>query len=323
MARLKRRLQEVHQRSLWQLLASYIVGAWLVLQIAETLASLIGLPLWFGAGVIVLFAFGLVLVLATGLAQVIAAYRSDPDRSYSALRRLFSWKHALIAGLVALAVLVVATGGYMGLRVLGIGPAGTLIAKGLVEERERIVLADFENHTNDSTLAIAATEALRIDLDQSRVVRVAEPQFVERALQRMEQSSDRSLDLERARELAIGGPPRRCGLVRAGREALAWRVPRDRHEPHRHPGAARRQSGGLAGAGQRRAVRGPTDCGLKHCARQGDHHEGSRSFRSARHPLRRARGPENRGANGRDHPHVGVLRVRVRSVALPRHWRAR
>lgn len=45
MSRLKRLLQEIHQRSLWQLLASYVVGAWLILQIAETLASLISLPL--------------------------------------------------------------------------------------------------------------------------------------------------------------------------------------------------------------------------------------------------------------------------------------
>jgi uncharacterized membrane protein YhdT len=71
MSLLKRLIVEVHRRSLWQLLASYIVGAWLVLQIAETLASLIGLPLWFGASVIALLAFGLVLVLTTGLVQVV------------------------------------------------------------------------------------------------------------------------------------------------------------------------------------------------------------------------------------------------------------
>jgi TolB-like protein len=203
MSGLKRLLQEVHQRSLWQLLASCIVGAWLVLQIAETLASLIGLPLWFGAGVIALLAFGLVLVLTTGLVQVVAAYRSAPDRSYGGLRRLFSWKHALIAGLVAVAVLVVGTGSYMGLRAMGVGPMGSLVAKGVIEARDRIVVADFENHTADSTIAAAVTEGLRVDLHQSAVVRVAEQAFLADVLQRMERDPAAELDYELAREIAI------------------------------------------------------------------------------------------------------------------------
>ncbi|HSG81526.1 MAG TPA: hypothetical protein VLC48_04695, partial [Gemmatimonadota bacterium] len=203
MDRLKTLIAEVHRRSLWQLLASYIVGAWLVLQIAETLASLIGLPLWFGAGVIALLAFGLVLVLTTGLVQVVAAYRSDPDRSYSGLRRLFSWKHALITGLVALALLMVGTGGYMGLRAMGVGPMGSLVAKGVLEPGERIVLADFQSPTGDSVLAFTVTDALRTDLSQSRVLRVAEPAYVRLVLDRMERDSDVALDEALAREVAV------------------------------------------------------------------------------------------------------------------------
>ncbi len=200
---LKRLLKEVHKRSLWQLLASYIVGAWLVLQIAETLTSLIGLPLWFGTSVIALLAFGLVLVLTTGLVQVIASYRSDPSRSDSGLRRLFSWKNALVTGLVAAAVLVAGTGGYMGLRAMGIGPMGSLLAKGVLDSGERIVLADFENLTEDSLLAAVVTEALRTDIAQSRELRLAEPEYLRDVLAQMEKSLGATLDEELAREVAV------------------------------------------------------------------------------------------------------------------------
>jgi hypothetical protein len=47
------------------------------------------------------------------------------------------------------------------------------------------------------------TEAPRIDLDQSPVVRIAEPDFVTRALRRMGRPLTASLDYETARELAV------------------------------------------------------------------------------------------------------------------------
>src|ERR1700751_5271210 len=45
-----------------------------------------------------------------------------------------------------------------------------------------------------------------------------------------------------------------CGLVRARREALAWRRAGDGDVARRHPRAARRQGRRLARAGQRRAI---------------------------------------------------------------------
>ena len=51
-----------------------------------------------------------------------------------------------------------------------------------------------------------------------------------------------------------GNPAGRRRLVRAGRKALARRGAHHRHDPHRHPGGARRQGRRLDGAGQRRAV---------------------------------------------------------------------
>src|SRR2546422_7725500 len=44
----------------------------------------------------------------------------------------------------------------------------SLVASGVLAQRDRLVLADFENRTPDSTLGPSLTEALRVDLTQSR-----------------------------------------------------------------------------------------------------------------------------------------------------------
>ena len=52
-----------------------------------------------------------------------------------------------------------------------------------------------------------------------------------------------------------GDPSRRCRLVSAGREALAWRDSNNSDDPYRHSGSARRQGRGLDGKSQRRTIR--------------------------------------------------------------------
>ena len=44
---------ELHRRSVWQVLGSYAVVAWIILQLAEVLEGLIGLPFWFGRAIVV------------------------------------------------------------------------------------------------------------------------------------------------------------------------------------------------------------------------------------------------------------------------------
>lgn len=117
--------------------------------------------------------------------------------------RLFTWSRALTGGILAFAALGLAASGFMGLRTLGIGPAGTLMARGELGERDLIVLADFGNATRDSLLGGVVTEALRIDLGQSPVVRVAEPALVNDVLRRMERDPGVAFDRELARELAV------------------------------------------------------------------------------------------------------------------------
>ncbi len=89
------------------------------------------------------------------------------------------------------------------MRMLGIGPASNLIASGRLDERERVVLADFANNSPDSLLGGAVTEALRVDLAQSPTIRLVAPDQVREAIVRMRRSQPGPLDLRLAREVAV------------------------------------------------------------------------------------------------------------------------
>lgn len=67
----------------------------------------------------------------------------------------------------------------------------------------RYVLADFEDHATGSDLGAAVTEALRIDLAQSRAVSLAAPAFVRSVLERMRRDSVNRLGTGAAREVAV------------------------------------------------------------------------------------------------------------------------
>ncbi len=122
--------------------------------------------------------------------------------------------------------LAVVTGGFMYMRNSGIGPVGSLVAKGVLEERAPLVLTEFESR--DPGLAATATEALRIDLSQSNVVKVVEPAVIARVLDRMQIESGTLLDEELAREIAIreGWPAVIVGEINeaGGRYVLSARL---------------------------------------------------------------------------------------------------
>ncbi len=87
------------------------------------------------------------------------------------------------------------------LRSAGIGSAGSLVAKGLLDERAPVIVADFA--ASDSLLGRAATEAFRIDLSQSPAVQVLEPAMLAAGLARMERSPADGLSTDVALELAV------------------------------------------------------------------------------------------------------------------------
>ena len=104
---------------------------------------------------------------------------------------------------MALAALAVAAGGFMTLRAMGVGPFATLVSSGALAERDRIVLADFTNRTTDSTLGASITEAFRIDLTQSPVVRLVEGNEVVSTLRLMGRNPGLPLTREAAHDIAV------------------------------------------------------------------------------------------------------------------------
>lgn len=197
MPELLRDVLQIRDRSPWQVIGGYLFLSWITLQVAETLASLAGLPLWFGKGVLVLLGAGMPLVTLTAVLQA---------RRTAGRRRFvpgLTWRRTLQAGLVGFALLGIATAGHLAARSLGIGPLGTLTARGILPSDPELVVARLHDHAHDPELARALTEALRIHLSQSPSVSLVSAARVGEALERMGDDSTAELDLDRAREVAI------------------------------------------------------------------------------------------------------------------------
>lgn len=196
---------EIHERSLWQVLAIYLTGSWVVLQVVDTLNSVLGIPEWVVKASVALLAVGLPLVLVTAFVQRGWKRRTGVAAAASPEHRPgpFTWKNVLWGGVAAFALLGIGTTVWVGMRAAGVGPAGTLLARGVLGERDLILLADFENQSDDPLLAEVVTEALRVDLSQSDRIRLVTPAFVSGALRRMERPADSPLTDELASEVAL------------------------------------------------------------------------------------------------------------------------
>jgi tetratricopeptide (TPR) repeat protein/tRNA A-37 threonylcarbamoyl transferase component Bud32 len=177
----------------------------IVLAAVSFLMYRLGLPDWVLLAAGVLLLIGLPIMVVTGLHERRRAVArtttviTPPERGPV---RWFTWQRALLGGGLAFAGLTVAAAVYTGMRLLGIGAVGTLVASGALEKRDPILLADFENRAGDSTLGIAVTEALRVDLSQSPTIRLLDPSAIGDALQRMQRSTTEKIPVRVARELA-------------------------------------------------------------------------------------------------------------------------
>jgi len=215
-------LRETHRRSVWQVLAVYVGVSWAVLQVVDVLTQNMGLPTWVFPFALVLLLIGLPMMLATAIIQgrgsapesapseaaptVAPSAPAEPSpvsQAPDALlskRHLFTWKNAVLGGAAAATLFLTVMGGYAFARRAGLGSAGTLVAKGLIEDGERIILAEF---AGDPDMAEAATMAFRVDLSQSPTVNVADPAFISAILARMERDPDTRVDEDVAVEAAV------------------------------------------------------------------------------------------------------------------------
>ena len=182
------------------------LAAAVVLGVAWVLTVKVGLPSWVVPGVGVLLALGFPIMVATGLAERRRAkartHLTHTPKPEAGVRGLLTWRKSLLGGGLAFGALALLAGGYMTMRVLGIGSVGTLMATGALESRSPLVLADFVNRTGDSTLGPSVTDAFRVDLSQSPVIRLLDASAVSQALQRMGRPANAPIDDATARELA-------------------------------------------------------------------------------------------------------------------------
>jgi TolB-like protein/Tfp pilus assembly protein PilF len=153
-SRLKRLIQEVHRRSLWQVLGIYLGGAWVALQGIEALVSVLGLPEWVPGFALVVLILGLPIVLATAFVQEgvgggeAPADTPAPSEGEEAatpadeggLRLVLTWPNVILGGVVVIAL-------------AGIGVAGWLLAGGKIsrspETIRSIAVLPLENLSGD------------------------------------------------------------------------------------------------------------------------------------------------------------------------------
>ena len=164
------------------------------------LVQVVGLPDWVFQAAVALLAVGLPIVLFTN--------RRERQRSVGesvtpvGLQRLFTLRRSIQGGVLAFAGLAFAAAAFMASRALGIGPGATLLSAGVLAPRDRIVIADFDNRTADTTLGITVAQLLRIDLAQSPSISVMEPSQVSEVLTRMQRDREAVVTPDIAREVA-------------------------------------------------------------------------------------------------------------------------
>ena len=186
--------------------ALFGVGSVAVLGLVYLIMIQLGLPDWVLVGAIALLVIALPIMLTTGhlerqraLARSTGTVVPTPP---AGVRHWLTWRKAVLGGGLAFAGLALVAAGYMGMRLLGIGPVGTLVATGVLAERDLLILAEFEDRTPEGNVAASVTEALRVDLSQSPVIRLMDASAVRQALQRMNRDPGLPVDVALAREIA-------------------------------------------------------------------------------------------------------------------------
>ncbi|MEW5915731.1 MAG: protein kinase [Gemmatimonadota bacterium] len=168
-------------------LGMYGVALVLVALLARASVIALGVPDWVFPGAL--------LTMAIGLPVTLYAWHSN--RTPGAR---FTWKKFQVVGASAAGLFAGVTAVFMILRAMGVGPVGSLMAAGRLEDRGRLIVTSFP--APDSSLGNLVTEAVRTNLGQSRVVSIVPPVAVGAALQRMQRPMTSPLTLELAREIA-------------------------------------------------------------------------------------------------------------------------
>jgi Protein kinase domain len=139
------------------------------------------------------------IVAALELAGVRSGERTGETAADKGFWHSLTPRRVVALSVVGLLLVVV---GYVGLGKLGIGPAGSLQARGTLAPNERLVITDFTVRGADSLLGRVASDAVRAGLVQSGAITLLTPNEIGEALGRMERPRESRLSLELVRDLA-------------------------------------------------------------------------------------------------------------------------
>ncbi len=201
------------------------LGLWggataLVVLTAWAATDVIGLPDWVFPGSLAVMLLGLPVIITTWWVQRVVhrTYTATPHftpggntapHPQGTMATLaikasphLSWRRAWLGGRLAVGGFAAFVLAFMVMRAMGVGPFGSLQGRGLLGERETLVVADFVSPASDSTLGATVAEALRTDLAQSRSLQVLTRANVREILRLMRRPIDSKVEFDLAREIA-------------------------------------------------------------------------------------------------------------------------
>jgi tetratricopeptide (TPR) repeat protein len=198
-------------------LIAYAVAVVAVAIVARASLVVFGLPDWVFQGALAVMLFGLPAILVTWYVHRTAGRVASTTpvmtpggtpRGHGTLATMavkasphVSWRRTWLLGAGTLGAFAAIVAGFLILRALGIGPAGSLLAAGRLNDRERLIVTEFQS--SDTSLSTLVTEAVRTNLGQSRVISIMPPVAIGAALQRMQRPATSRLDFALARDIAL------------------------------------------------------------------------------------------------------------------------
>ncbi|HEY4320378.1 MAG TPA: protein kinase [Gemmatimonadales bacterium] len=196
--------------TIWRALAVYAAAVVAVAILARSAIIAIGLPDWVLPGALLVMALGLPPILFTAYTQHVRRQRATATPSgaqpmQGVMARVgsqLSWPRILRGGLIAGGIYVLLIAGFMTMRALGIGPAGTLLAAGKLSTSDNVLVAAFDSPGADSSLGATIAEAVKTNLSESHAVHVMRTAAQIAALEQMQRPDTARIDFVTAREIA-------------------------------------------------------------------------------------------------------------------------
>ncbi len=160
---MKRLIEEIRHRSLWVVLGIYLAASGVILRVIMALENSLALPPWVLIVALVLLSMGLPIILSTAFVQGVssAVHRTPEDPSARAtgdpatIRRVFTWRNALVGGVGGFAALAVGTITWI---LAGVGkplPRSEVQAAEAAEPRREVVQTPAEDQAADAFRPLA------------------------------------------------------------------------------------------------------------------------------------------------------------------------